>query len=133
MVILGEVWDSKWTGDGISETIRRAGKLVGVSEAGLNVDWMNQEKFLKADMLIEKESMIPSTPTRLKFSAVDATTPVNIRRNSAEYWKFKLGKVAEENEVQLAAHLNDPPAPILRGVERWNYPVFEGLIEKGLE
>ncbi len=35
--------------------------------------------------------------------------------------------VAEEYKVQLAAHLNDPPAPVLKGVERWNYPVFEGL------
>jgi len=35
--------------------------------------------------------------------------------------------VAEEYKVQLAAHLNDPPAPVLKGEERWNYPVFEGL------
>lgn len=35
--------------------------------------------------------------------------------------------VAEEYKVQLAAHLNDPPAPVLKGVERWNYPMFEGL------
>jgi mannonate dehydratase len=35
--------------------------------------------------------------------------------------------VAEEYRVQMACHLNDPPAPVLRGVERWNYPMFEGL------
>ena len=35
--------------------------------------------------------------------------------------------VAEESKVQMAAHLNDPPAPVLKGVERWNYPMFEGL------
>ena len=35
--------------------------------------------------------------------------------------------VAEANRVQMACHPNDPPAPILRGVERWNYPVFDGL------
>lgn len=35
--------------------------------------------------------------------------------------------VAEEYKVQMACHLNDPPAPVLRGVERWNYPMFEGL------
>jgi len=45
----------------------------------------------------------------------------------AAYFLERVVPVAEENEVQLAAHLNDPPAPILRGVERWNYPVFEGL------
>ena len=35
--------------------------------------------------------------------------------------------VAEEYGVQMASHLPDPPAPVLRGEERWNYPVFEGL------
>jgi len=35
--------------------------------------------------------------------------------------------VAEEHGVQMASHLPDPPAPVLRGEERWNFPVFEGL------
>jgi mannonate dehydratase len=43
------------------------------------------------------------------------------------YFLERVIPVAEENKVQMACHLNDPPAPILRGVERWNYPVFDGL------
>ena len=43
------------------------------------------------------------------------------------YFIERVIPVAEESKVQLACHLNDPPAPILKGVERWNYPVFEGL------
>ena len=35
--------------------------------------------------------------------------------------------VAESYQVQMACHLNDPPAPVLNGVEKWNWPVFEGL------
>ena len=35
--------------------------------------------------------------------------------------------VAEANNIQMACHPNDPPAPVLRGVERWNYPIFDGL------
>jgi len=35
--------------------------------------------------------------------------------------------VAEQHGVQMASHLPDPPAPVLRGEERWNFPVFEGL------
>ena len=35
--------------------------------------------------------------------------------------------VAEENKIQMACHLNDPPAPVLNGIEKWNWPVFEGL------
>ena len=28
--------------------------------------------------------------------------------------------VAEEYKVQMACHLNDPPAPVLNGVEKWS-------------
>ena len=45
----------------------------------------------------------------------------------AGYFLERVIPVAEANKVQMASHLNDPPAPVLRGVERWNYPVFEGL------
>ena len=45
----------------------------------------------------------------------------------ARYFLERVIPVAEEYKVQLAVHLNDPPAPVLRGVERWNYPMFEGL------
>jgi mannonate dehydratase len=45
----------------------------------------------------------------------------------AAYWLQRVIPVAEANKVQLACHLNDPPAPVLRGVERWNWPVLEGL------
>jgi mannonate dehydratase len=43
------------------------------------------------------------------------------------YMLDRVLPVAEQYNVQLACHLDDPPAPVLRGVERWNWPVFEGL------
>ena len=43
------------------------------------------------------------------------------------YFLERIIPVAEENKIQMACHPNDPPAPILRGVERWNYPVFDGM------
>ncbi|MFH1571746.1 MAG: mannonate dehydratase, partial [Gemmatimonadota bacterium] len=43
------------------------------------------------------------------------------------YFLERVVPVAEEYRVQLASHLDDPPAPVLRGVERWNWPVLEGL------
>ena len=45
----------------------------------------------------------------------------------AAYFLERAIPVAEEYKVQLACHLNDPPAPVLNGVEKWNWPVFEGL------
>ncbi len=43
------------------------------------------------------------------------------------YFLERVIPVAEQYNVQMASHLPDPPAPVLRGEERWNYPVFEGL------
>ena len=45
----------------------------------------------------------------------------------AGYFLERIIPVAEENRIQMACHLNDPPAPVLKGVDRWNWPVFEGL------
>jgi len=47
--------------------------------------------------------------------------------NRATYFLERVIPVAEDNKIQMAVHLNDPPAPVLKGVERWNYPVLEGL------
>ena len=35
-------------------------KLVGVSKDGLNIDWMQQEKFDKVEMLIDTEQHTPT-------------------------------------------------------------------------
>lgn len=45
----------------------------------------------------------------------------------AAYMLERIIPVAEQCKVQMACHLNDPPAPVLNGVEKWNWPVFEGL------
>ena len=45
----------------------------------------------------------------------------------AAYFLECVIPVAESYQVQMACHLNDPPAPVLNGVEKWNWPVFEGL------
>ena len=45
----------------------------------------------------------------------------------AAYYLERIIPVAEDNKIQLACHLNDPPTPVLNGVAKWNYPLFEGL------
>ncbi len=45
----------------------------------------------------------------------------------ASYFLERIMPVAEENGIQMACHLNDPPSPVMNNVEKWNWPVFEGL------
>ena len=58
-----------------------------------------------------------------------ATGPVSREEvfERVAYFLERVVPVAEEHKVQLACHLNDPPSPKLNGVEKWNWPVFEGL------
>ena len=44
-----------------------------------------------------------------------------------KYLLERIVPVAERCKVQLCCHLSDPPAPVLRGVERWDWPVVEGI------
>ena len=72
-----------------------------------------------------------STFDMSKFDNETLTEAGRVSRDEAferaAYFLERVIPVAEANNVQMACHLNDPPAPVLKGVERWNYPVFEGL------
>ena len=111
----------------VCETIENAGK------AGL--------RGLNYNFCIVQHQRTASTPGRggttystfdiSKFDNEALTEAGQVSRDEAfervAYFLERVIPVAEANKVQLACHLNDPPAPVLRGVERWNYPVFEGL------
>ena len=45
----------------------------------------------------------------------------------AAYMLERIIPVAEEHKVQMACHLNDPPAPVLNGVGKWNLARLRGL------
>lgn len=113
--------------DAICNTIENAGK------AGL--------RGLNYNFCILNHQRTESTPGRggsryssFNLSKFDNETLSEAGRVSREeaferiaYFLERVIPAAEENKVQMACHLNDPPAPVLKGVERWNYPVFEGL------
>ena len=113
--------------DTVCETIENAGK------AGL--------RGLNYNFCIVQHQRTASTPGRggttystfdiSKFDNEALTEAGQVSRDEAferiAYFLERVIPVAEANKVQMACHLNDPPAPVLRGVERWNYPVFEGL------
>ena len=86
MEALGEIW-SPWI---TADTIQKNAKLVEVSENGLDIDWMNQEKMDKAEMLIVRENE-PVTPSQKSLlneipeTAAESGTPEGMRRNSIEY------------------------------------------------
>ena len=91
MTILADVWPT-WT---TRESLIKAGKRVGISNEGLSVEFMQQDKFETAASCIESSPEKPSTPDSSVISS-----PLSIRKGSANYYKAKFER-AQEIIVQL--------------------------------
>ena len=76
--ILASIW-SKWV---TKESIVKAGKRVGISEEGLNWQWMQTDKFAQS------EALIISSPEKVSSKPVwQADPPKDVRIGTAEYYK----------------------------------------------
>ena len=82
MHILANMWDG-WVS---KQSLLKAAKRVGVTATGLNVNFMQSEKFEQAAGILEgnNTSEVQETPHAYVLS------PQNIRKNSALYWKSKI-------------------------------------------
>ena len=88
MTILGDVWN-KWS---TPDFIVKSGKRVGISSNGLNVNWIQQDKFRRAETLLEPAV---SSPPSSSGSSVLLTSPVGVRKNTTTYYLYKLNKSLE--------------------------------------
>lgn len=84
--ILGDVWNS-WAS---RETIVKAAKRVGVSSTGLNVEWMQQDKFKTAEL-------IQSNSSNSRETEIIICSPKNARKGSRDYYKFKNEETIKKN------------------------------------
>ena len=113
--------------DTVCETIENAGKA---GLRGLNYNFCIVQH-QRTDSTPGRGGTTYSTFDMSKFDNETLTEAGRVSRDEAfdrvAYYLERVIPVAEANNVQMACHLNDPPAPVLKGVERWNYPVFEGL------
>lgn len=94
MNILGEIWE-EWAQP---YNIIKAGKRVGISSSGLNVDWMDQSKFERAEAILNP----PKTPERAEKSPLSIPSPPSLRKGSASYYKYKYEKCLEMTKAPLS-------------------------------
>jgi len=113
--------------DGICKTIENAAEA-GIRGLNYNFCILNHQRTERTN------GRGGSKYSTFDFSKYDNETLSDAGKVSREeafdrigYFLERVIPVAEGNEIQMACHPNDPPAPILRGVERWNYPIFDGL------
>lgn len=89
MQILAKLWP-EWAS---KETIVKAGKKVGISSGGLSVEWMQQDKFCRAESCMNEDNPSASTSS----STVTISSPKHIRYGSAAYWKHKYESAMKAN------------------------------------
>ena len=88
MTILGDVWN-KWA---TPDLIVKSGKRVGIFINGLNVNWMQQDKFRRAKPLLEPAV---SSPPSSSGSSVLLSSTVGVRKKKSAYYLYKLNKTLE--------------------------------------
>ena len=71
MTILGDVWN-KWA---TPDPIVKSGKHVGILINGLNVNWMQQDKFRSAEAFLDRAV---SSPLSSSGSSVLLSSPVGV-------------------------------------------------------
>ena len=107
MQILADIWPNWVT----PESIRKAAKRVGISAEGLNVNWMQKDKFIQAQSCMSESSSqssssgVPSSSSSSQPSvsslssstspAITIESPEKARRFSAPWYQFKLNKAQE--------------------------------------
>ena len=92
MTILSEIWE-EWV---TPEMLITAGMCVGIAPTGLNVDKRNQEKFKTAEAILN-----PTKTPEKKAPIPDIPSPANVRKGSAEYYKYKYEKSLEINQTVI--------------------------------
>ena len=84
MNVLADIWE-EWA---TPEMLVKAAKRVGISNTGLNVDWMDQTKFAQAEAILNPSPLL--TPTKDKESTNTLDSPVGVRKGSVTYLEYKL-------------------------------------------
>ena len=93
MNLLSEIWN-EWA---TPESIQKAGKKVGITEEGLDIDWMDQTKFERAEAILNPPSS--STPVKAGSSSTSMScfdSPPKVCKGSAAYYKFKFEKTQQK-------------------------------------
>ena len=113
--------------DGVCTTIENAAKA-GLRGLNYNFCILNHQR---TESTMGRGGSSYSTFDLSKYDNETLSEAGQVSREEAfdriGYFLERVIPVAEENNIQMACHPNDPPAPVLRGVERWNYPIFDGL------
>ena len=103
MLILANIWD-RWA---TKERLINAARRVGITNDTLSVEFMQQDKFKRAEECMEPEVSTPSTSASepMDTPGSDSIKSPNKRRGSASYWRDKfqqaIGIIDELHEKSI--------------------------------
>ena len=103
MLILANIWD-KWA---TKPTLLKAAKRVGVTNEALSIEYMQQDKFDRADNCIETPEAASVSSMQSTLTSPDSSFVVSPdkRRGSALYWKEKFESAQLMSCMRRASNL----------------------------
>ena len=107
MTILGEIW-SEWV---TPAQLVKAAKRVGISDSGLDVNWMDQSKFEAAEAILNPPDLTKTPQKQRLMNSTVIESPEDVRKGSAEYYRRKYDKSLEyiNNLSQTTPDLEEVP------------------------
>ena len=118
MTILGDIW-KEWV---TPEQLVKAGKRVGISDSGLDINWMDQTKFEAAEAILNPPDVM-KTPSKISKELLNSTiieSPDGVRKGSAEYYRRKLEQSLEHIQYLSETTPNLEEVPGLMPFKRIN-------------
>ena len=104
MNILADIWE-EWA---TPEMLVKAAKIVGISNTGLNVDWMDQTKFAQDEAILNPSSLLTQTKDKEATNPLDS--PVGVRKGSVKYLEYKLAESGKCRRLEnTVPDLDDVP------------------------
>ena len=94
MNILADIWE-EWA---TPEMLVKAAERVGISNTGLNFDWMDQTKFAQAEASLNPSSLL--TPTKDTEATNPLDSPVGVRKGSVKYLEYKLAENEKRRRLE---------------------------------
>ena len=121
MLILAEIWPN-WTS---AESVKKSFKKCGITEKNLDIEYMQQDKFVSAELVTPhdqtNDSIIcsPRTPDRPKRLELTKVESPPVKKGTAAYWKAKFLSMQAKCTTIIETPISPDEIPELTKVDKF--------------
>ena len=118
MLILAEIWPN-WAS---AASVKKAFERCGVTDSGLDISYMQQDKFASVDLVSPNgpEGGSPKTPDNAKkLTLPQISSPKAVKKGTARYWKAKFFAMQEACKTVIDTPISPEEVPDFTRIEKF--------------